>query len=67
MSFIDKRNIKIIALALSLPSSLFCLAWLLLKLAEQNIISKLTAVIVLLLYLFNTIFLIAYYVSRNKN
>ena len=64
---IEKKYVKIIALALSLPSSLFFLAWFLLHLAEKKVISSLLAVSIIILYLANTIYLIARYVAKDKN
>lgn len=67
MRLIDPKYIKIIALAISLPSSIFALGWFLLKLAQDGVIHKLLAVGLIILYVANTIFLIAYYASKNKD
>ncbi len=67
MKFIERKYIKIVALALSLPGSIFFLAWFLLGLAEKKIISSLTAVLIIIIYVTNTIFLIARHVWKNNN
>lgn len=67
MRIIEPKYIKIITLAISLPSSIFALGWYLLTLAQKGIISSLTAVILIVAYVVNTIFLIALYVSKNKD
>ncbi len=67
MKLIEPKYIKIIALAVSLPSSIFALGWYLLSLAQQGVISSLTALALIILYVANTIFLIAYYASKNKD
>lgn len=67
MKLVDQKYIKVIALAISLPSSIFALGWFLLRLAEQGVIHKLVALGLIILYVVNTIFLIAYYGSKNKD
>jgi len=67
MKLIENKYIKIVALAISLPSSIFALGWYLLSLAQRGVISSLVAVGLIIFYVANTIFLIAYYASKNNN
>ena len=67
MRLIEPKYMKIVALAISLPSSIFALGWFLFGLAQKGIISPLVALALVILYVANTIILIAYYASKHKD
>ncbi|GEM_PF-4713075 len=67
MILLDKKLIKSVSLALSLPSSIFVLAYILKTLVEDKIISSLTAVIILVLFIANTLFMMVWYANKNKD
>lgn len=63
----DKKWVKPLALALSLPGTIFGAALILMKLAQAEVISKLVAIIIFLLIVGNTLFLLVYYGYKNKD
>jgi multisubunit Na+/H+ antiporter MnhG subunit len=62
----DKKWIKPMALAMSLPSSALMVAWFLWTLVDQQVISKNVAVIVFLLIIGNILVSMVIYALRNS-
>lgn len=63
----DKKWIKIMGLALSLPSTIFITAWGTMHLAEIGILTKVQAVLIFLLIVLNILFSMVYYAYKRKN
>jgi hypothetical protein len=66
MSFY-KKNLKVLTLALALPSSILGVAILLMQLVKNEVINKNIALIFLVLIVFNTLYLMIRYVTKRKN
>ena len=64
---ISKKWAKVVALALSLPSTIFVTAWLLFEGAKLGYYSKTLAVIIFMLIVCNTLFMMAWYAIRQKD
>ena len=62
----DKKWIKPMALAMSLPSTALCVAWFLWYLVGKEIISEKVAVIILLLSIGNILFSMVYFAMKKK-
>jgi hypothetical protein len=58
---------KITALALSLPSTIFFSGWFLMKLADEGYFSKNIAILLFLAIIGNTLALMVIYAYKNKN
>ncbi|MCK5883417.1 MAG: hypothetical protein KAG61_06995 [Bacteriovoracaceae bacterium] len=64
---LDTKWIKTLALALSLPGTILVAAFSAKKIVEMNLLSPLTAIILFLLIVGNSIFLMVYYAFKNKD
>lgn len=62
----DRKWIKPMALAMSLPSTALGFAWFLWYLVDHNVISKNTAIIILVLAIFNILISMVVYAIRNN-
>ena len=62
-----KKWLQIMGLALSLPSTIFVVAWGAFHMAEIGLISKLVALLILLAVVGNLLFLMVYYAYKRKN
>ena len=65
--FLDKKWAKIVALALSLPSTIFVMGLFFKMLVDGGILSKTVSVILFLLVILNTLFLIVYYAMKKRS
>ncbi len=63
----NKKWLKIMALAMSFPSTIFIMAYGVMKLHELGYIEKSTAAILFVLAISNTLFLMVYYAFKRKN
>jgi hypothetical protein len=63
----NKKWLQIMGLAMSLPSTIFVVAWGAFQLVEHGIINKLTAVLIFLAVVGNILFLMVYYAYKRKN
>lgn len=61
---IEKDKLKIVALALSLPSTIIAISVFVFSLTKQKIISDLTGIIIVLLVLINFFYLMMRYVFK---
>lgn len=60
-----KKNwIKIMALAMSLPSSILGIAWILWELEKNGYITKIWSLIILIAVVFNTFVLMVYHANK---
>ena len=66
MKINDTKWLKVLALAMSLPSTIFACAWGLWKLVEINTISKITAIVILLAIVVNTLVMMVIYALKNR-
>ena len=64
---LEQKWVKTLALAMSLPGTIFAAGFGVMKLVEIGLISRLTAMLLFLLIVGNTIFLMVYYGFKNKN
>ena len=64
---IEKKWVKTLGLALSLPSTIFAVAIISMKLVEFGVIRKWLGVLIFLLVVGNTIFLMVWYAYKNKD
>ena len=64
---IERKWVKTLGLALSLPSTIFGSAISLFWAVDQGYISKLVAILVFLLVIGNILFLMVYYAFKNKS
>lgn len=64
---IDAKMAKILALALSLPSTSFAVVYFLMELVKSEYISKLWALIIFTVVIGNTLFLMVWYAYKKKN
>ena len=63
----DKKWIKIMGLAMSLPSTIAVMAWGTMELKNRGILSQTEAVILFLAVIFNVLFTMVYYAYKKKN
>ena len=63
----DKNLLAVMALALALPSSILAVAAVVYKLIEQNLVSNMTALIIILAVIFNIFFLMFKHLRKNKD
>lgn len=63
----DSKWIKVMALALSYPSTILFLAWGLMELVREGVLGYGLAVVIFLLVVVNTIYLLVVYAFKNKN
>ena len=64
----NKRKwLQIMGLAMSLPSTIFIVAWGAFHLVKIGLISKLVAVLIFLAVVGNILFLMVYYAYKRKN
>ncbi|MBT7611496.1 MAG: hypothetical protein HN576_17175 [Bacteriovoracaceae bacterium] len=64
---IDKKLLKSLGLALSLPSTIIFMAVLCKELVNSDVLSKTWAIILFLAVILNTLFMMVYYAFRNKD
>ena len=64
---LDPKWIKIVGIAMSLPSTIFVTAWLSMKLHEIGYISEVQAVLLFLAVVCNMLFMMVYYAVKRKN
>ncbi|EQC43259.1 hypothetical protein [Bacteriovorax sp. Seq25_V] len=62
----DRKWLKPMALAMSLPSSALVTAWVLWTLVEKNIISKNVAIVLLMVIILNILISMVVYAVRNN-
>lgn len=67
MPLYDKKMMKPMALALSLPSTILFTAWGLMHLVKEGLLNRYIAISLFLLIIFNTFFLMLRYGRRKKN
>jgi hypothetical protein len=63
----DRKWIKIMGLAMSLPSTIFIMAWGTMELHKKGILSQAQAVLLFLASIFNILFMMVYYAYKKKN
>jgi purine-cytosine permease-like protein len=63
----DKKWIKIMGLAMSLPSTIFIMAWGSMQLHKNGLLSEVQAVLLFLAVVLNTLFMMVYYAYKKKN
>jgi purine-cytosine permease-like protein len=63
----DQKWLKIMGLAMSLPSTIFIMAWGSMQLHKMGILSQTQAVILFLAVVCNVLFLMVYYAYKRKN
>jgi purine-cytosine permease-like protein len=63
----DKKWIKIMGLAMSLPSTIIVMAWSTMELYKKGYLSQTQAVILFLAVIFNLLFMMVYYAYKKKN
>ncbi len=63
----NKKWLKVLGLAMSLPSTAFVAAWGSMQLAEKKILTTTQAVFLFLAILFNTIGMMVYYAYKRKD
>ena len=63
----DPKWIKIMGLAMSLPTTIFVMAWGSMHLFKIGILSQVQAVLLFLAVVLNTLFLMVYYAYKRKN
>ena len=64
---IEKKWLKIVSLALSLPATIFASVWISKFLVEEGIVEEWLGVVIFLALICNTIFLIVFYAIKNQN
>lgn len=62
----EKKWIKVLALAMSLPTTIFACAWAIWRLVEAEYISRLVGFIILLAIVLNTLILMVVYALKNR-
>jgi purine-cytosine permease-like protein len=63
----DRKWVKIMGLAMSLPSTIFVMAWGSMELVKLGYISKLIGVLIFLGVVCNILFLMVYYAYKRKD
>ena len=63
----DRKMMKSLALALSLPSTILFMALLSRELVNSGVLSKTWGIILFLAVILNTLFMMVYYAFRNKD
>jgi hypothetical protein len=63
----DRKMMKSLALALSLPSTILLMALLCRELVDSGVLSNLWGIILFLAVIFNTLFMMVYYAFRTKD
>ncbi len=63
----DKKWVKVMALAMGLPSTILFSSWSLMQLAEKGVISKTVAVVLFLIIISSLLYLIASDGFKKKN
>jgi hypothetical protein len=63
----DKKWLKILALALSLPTTIIAAAWFFMHMVTIGVIGKTFGIILFLVVIFNTLFLMVFYAYKKKN
>jgi len=63
----DKKWLHIMGLALSLPSTIFAMAYGSMLLYEHGILTKMQSVFLFLAVIFNSLFMMVYYAYKKKN
>jgi purine-cytosine permease-like protein len=63
----DPKWIKIMGIAMSLPSTIFIMAWGSMHLHKIGILTQLQAVLLFLAVVCNMLFLMVYYAFKRKN
>jgi hypothetical protein len=64
---IDRKLIKSLGLALSLPSTIIIMALVSKELVESGVLSKSWGIILFLAVILNTLFMMVYYAFRKKD
>jgi len=64
---LDKKWIKEVSLALSLPSTVLGAAFIFFQLVKEGLITKTVAIVGLLLIIGQILFLLVYYAYKKKN
>lgn len=64
---IDPKMVKTLALALSLPSTIFVTAFASMELVKSGVLSKLWGIILFIAVVGNTLFMMVYYAFRKKD
>ncbi len=64
---IAPKWIKVVALAMSLPSTIFVCAWAIWQLVEEGLISRGVGITILLAIVGNTLILMVLYAIKNRN
>lgn len=62
----DKNLLAVMALALALPSSILAVAAVVYKLIEQNLVSNMTGLIIILAVIFNIFFLMFKHLRKKQ-
>jgi purine-cytosine permease-like protein len=63
----DQKWLKIMGLAMSLPSTIFVMAWGSMQLHKMGFLSQTQAVLLFLAVICNVLFLMVYYAYKRKN
>lgn len=63
----DRKWIKIMGLAMSLPSTIFIMAWGTMELNKRGYLTQTQAVLLFLGVIFNILFTMVYYAYKKKN
>ncbi len=63
----DKKWMKVLGIAMSLPSTIFVTAWGTMQLHEKKILSQVQAVLLFLAIIINMIGMMVYYAYKRKN
>jgi hypothetical protein len=63
----DKKIMKSLGLALSLPSTIIFMAFLMKELVDSGVLSKTWGIILFLAVILNTLFMMVYYAFRKKD
>jgi hypothetical protein len=63
---IEKKWLKIVSLALSLPTTIFVSAWLCRLLVMKQVLERWAAAVLFVALVCNIIFLIVYYAIKNR-
>ena len=63
----NKKWLQIMGLAMSLPTTIFLVAWGAFHLVEIGLISKVVAILIFLAVVGNILFLMVYYAYKRKN
>lgn len=64
---IQKKWIKVLGLAMSLPSLIFACAWFIFNLVDEQIITRGVGIIILLAIVINSLVLMVVYALKNRS